>query len=99
MLQTFEESKPRLDRTRIAERVSEQKADSRFIDAVHALAGIERAVVELTDIAGLSARAVADVLGIGKAQAQIALMRARRAVREQLVQNDAIDRALVTART
>ena len=74
-----------------------QDVDTRFADAMNALAGIDRAVLALTDIAGLSAQAVAEALGIGKAQARIVLMHARRVVRQQLVQDHDVEHALASA--
>jgi DNA-directed RNA polymerase specialized sigma24 family protein len=60
--------------------------DPTFTDAINALAHPLRDVVLLRDVGGLSARTIGSVLGIGKAQAQVALLHARRAVRQRLLE-------------
>ena len=59
--------------------------DPAFTDAINALARPLRDVVLLRDVARLNAQTIGSVLGIGTAQAQVALLQARRAVRQQLL--------------
>jgi DNA-directed RNA polymerase specialized sigma24 family protein len=84
--------------TELADAIVQRPIDSSFAAAIDALANPLRDVVLLRDVGGLSARAIGDALGIGRAQAQVALLQARRAVRQRLVQPSTSRVALAAVR-
>jgi DNA-directed RNA polymerase specialized sigma24 family protein len=84
--------------TPFADTVARRIVDSSFTDAINALANPLRDVVLLRDVGGLNARAIGDALGIGRVQAQVALLQARRAVRQRLLEPSAAHAALAAVR-
>jgi DNA-directed RNA polymerase specialized sigma24 family protein len=78
--------------------IARRTVDSSFTEAINALANPLRDVALLRDVGGLSAHAIGDALGIGRAQAQVALLHARRAVRQRLLESPAAHAALAAVR-
>jgi DNA-directed RNA polymerase specialized sigma24 family protein len=74
------------------------RVDPTFTDAINALANPLRDVVLLRDVGGLNARTIGTVLGIGRAQAQMALLEARRAIRQRLLEPSPAHLPIATVR-
>ena len=85
--------------TLVAETAAQSPHDTTFTDAINGLAPALRDVVRLRDVGGLNARTIGAALGIGPAQVQVALLYARRAVRQRLLNPDGLQRGLVAVRS
>ena len=82
---------------RAADATAQPRVGPRFAEAANALSSPLRDVVLLRDVDGMNVRTIALVLGIGRAQAQVALLHARRAVRRRLLEQSAAGMTLARA--
>lgn len=87
-----------MNATLVATTAAFSPQDTTFADAMSALAPPLREVVRLRDVSGLHARTIGAALGIGTAQVHVALLHARRAVRQRLLNPDGQPAGLVAAR-
>ena len=87
----------RTNERRAAEAIGSPRVDPTFAEAINALPNPLRDVVVLRDVDGMNARTIATVLGIGRAQARVALLHARRAVRRRLLEQSAAGMTLARA--
>lgn len=68
-----------------------RRVDPTFGEAIDALPNRLRDVVLLRDVDGMNVRTIATALGMGRAHAQVALQHARRAVRQRLLEQSAVN--------
>ena len=82
---------------RAAGATASPRVNPTLAEAINALPNPLRDVVLLRDVDGMNVRTIATALGIGRAQAQVALLHARRAVRQRLLEHSAVEVTLALA--